>query len=75
MVMFSITFSETVDISKFLYKYKKKYINVRFWIGVIILYQHWGKLYIYTIYDMQNGKDYFYHYNEFLHNLDFERIF
>ena len=24
---------------------------------------------------MQNEKDYFYHYHEFLHNLDFEIVF
>ena len=28
-----------------------------------------------SIYDMQNGKDYFYQYNKFLHNLDFEKLF
>ena len=25
--------------------------------------------------DMQSGKDYFYHYNVFVHNLDFEKVF
>ena len=28
-----------------------------------------------TIYDMQNEKDYINHYNEFLHNLDFVKLF
>ena len=28
-----------------------------------------------SIYDMQNEKDYFYHYNEFLHILEFEKFF
>ena len=28
-----------------------------------------------SIHDMQNGKDYLKHYNEFLHILDFEKLF
>ena len=31
--------------------------------------------YINTIYDVQNEMKYFYHYNEFLHNLDFVIVF
>ena len=28
-----------------------------------------------TIYDMPNEKDCFYHYNEFVHTQDFEKLF
>ena len=49
----------------YLYKYKNNFIRKR----VIILY------YINTIDDMQNEKDFFYHYNEFVYIQGFEIFF
>ena len=60
---------------QYLYKHTNIYINIRIWIGVVILYQQCGLLYICTIYELQNEKEYFFHYNEFVHIQHFEIVF
>ena len=58
-----------------MYKYENNYTIIHVRIGVIILYEHCGLLYIYTIYDTQNGNEYLNHYNEFEYIQDFVIVF